>query len=93
MVETEVTADPSRRAPYAEALERHADSNPISLLVPGHGVNAEGISAGLASFVGERPLQLDVTPLLDGIDLGANSNREQAEKLAADAWGARAPGF
>ena len=93
MVETEVTADPSRRAPYAEALERHADSNPISLLVPGHGANAEGISAGLASFVGERPLQLDVTPLLDGIDLGANSNREQAEKLAADAWGARRTWF
>ncbi|MBL3687983.1 aminotransferase class V-fold PLP-dependent enzyme [Leucobacter zeae] len=93
MADTDFTADPSRRAPYADALERHADGHPISLLVPGHGASADGISAGLAAFVGERPLQLDVTPLLDGIDLGAGSPRAQAEQLAAEAWGARRTWF
>lgn len=75
-------------APYAAALAMHAARDSTSFLVPGHGADASGLGLGQAEYFGERVLELDVTPLLDGIDLGDGSPREQAERLAADAWGA-----
>ncbi|MGX5695594.1 aminotransferase class I/II-fold pyridoxal phosphate-dependent enzyme [Agromyces soli] len=79
--------------PYADALDRHVSRAPIQLMVPGHGGEAEGLAARLADFIGERPLQLDVPMLLDGIDLGADSPLERSLGLAADAWGARRTWF
>ncbi|MDQ4213068.1 amino acid decarboxylase [Microbacterium capsulatum] len=79
--------------PYADALDRHAGRAPIQLMVPGHGGDGRGLSARLADFLGERPLQLDVPMLLDGIDLGEDSPLAQALDLAADAWGARRTWF
>ncbi|WP_271984639.1 aminotransferase class I/II-fold pyridoxal phosphate-dependent enzyme [Pseudoclavibacter terrae] len=75
-------------APYAAALAVHAARDSTAFLVPGHGADATGLGLGQAEYFGERVLELDVTPLLDGIDLGDGSPREQAERLAADAWGA-----
>ncbi|PPF33791.1 aminotransferase class I/II-fold pyridoxal phosphate-dependent enzyme [Pseudoclavibacter sp. AY1H1] len=75
-------------APYAAALAMHAARDSTAFLVPGHGADASGLGLGQAEYFGERVLELDVTPLLDGIDLGDGSPREQAERLAADAWGA-----
>lgn len=75
-------------APYAAALAVHAARDSTAFLVPGHGADASGLGLGQAEYFGERVLELDVTPLLDGIDLGDGSPREQAERLAADAWGA-----
>ncbi|QIK64039.1 aminotransferase class V-fold PLP-dependent enzyme [Leucobacter viscericola] len=83
----------SAHAPYAEALVRHAERQPISLLIPGHQSDGEGSAAGLQDLLGSQALGLDVTGLLSGIDLGANSPRVQAEKLAAEAWGARRTWF
>lgn len=82
-----------RETPYADALERHVARAPIQLMVPGHGGEALGLGARLAEFLGERPLQLDVPMLLDGIDLGDDSPLDRSLALAADAWGARRTWF
>lgn len=65
----------------------------MSLMVPGHGANGKGLAAGQADFIGEQALRLDVTSLLQNIDLGPDSNRNRAERLAAQAWGARRSWF
>jgi len=80
-------------APYAEALASHAARDKVSLFVPGHGADAEGLSESQAAYFGEHILGRDVTPLLPGIDLGDESPRAEAMRLAADAWGARRTWF
>ncbi|GCD98604.1 ornithine decarboxylase [Embleya hyalina] len=80
-------------APYADALLRHASRGPVSFMVPGHGATGDGFAAGQAEFAGERALAVDVTQLLDGIDLGRDSPRERAHRMAAEAWGARRTWF
>ena len=77
------------RAPYAEALAHAADRNSLFLSTPGHGGTTEGISAGQAEFFGEHTLSLDIPPLFDGIDLGVDTPKDEALRLAAEAWGAR----
>ncbi len=83
--------------PYADALDRYVDSNPVQLMVPGHGGTDRGISGRLAGFIGERTLHLDVPMLIDGIDLPTKEHPrtplDQALELAADAWGARRTWF
>lgn len=81
------------RAPYAEALRRHAEHDPLMFMVPGHAATASGMSRELADFVGERALRHDIPQLVDGIDAGPDSPLEQAVALAADAWGARRAWF
>ncbi|WP_295013735.1 aminotransferase class I/II-fold pyridoxal phosphate-dependent enzyme [uncultured Microbacterium sp.] len=81
------------QTPYADALERHAARGPVQLMVPGHGGNADGLSARLADYFGARTLQLDVPMLLEDIDLGAPSPLDQSLDLAAQAWGARRTWF
>ena len=83
----------TEEAPYAEALLRHAARRPRSFMVPGHGATGDDFAAGQAAFLGERTLTVDVTQLLDGIDLGADSPRHRAQELAAEAWGARRTWF
>lgn len=80
-------------APYATALAVHAARETLSLSVPGHGARRGGLATGQAEYFGDRVVELDVTMLMDGIDLGADSPRARAERLAADAWGARRTWF
>ncbi|ERK71103.1 hypothetical protein N136_02556, partial [Leifsonia aquatica ATCC 14665] len=89
------TADDLRQweTPYADALDRHAAREQIPLMVPGHGGDGLGLSARLAEFLGERPLQLDVPMLMDDIDLGEDSPLSRSLDLAAEAWGARRTWF
>ncbi len=82
-----------RVAPYTEALQRFADANPQSLMVPGHGCSPHAGGDHLAQVFGERLVQLDVPLMLDGIDLGSDSPLVQAQRLAAEAWGARRTWF
>lgn len=81
------------RAPYAEALAHAADRNSLFLSTPGHGGTTEGISAVQAEFFGEHTLSLDIPPLFDGIDLGVDTPKDEALRLAAEAWGARRTWF
>ena len=83
---------PQHTTPFAEALLGFSEINWLRLNVPGHGADARSFE-GLSALLGEGPLQLDVPPLLDGIDLGPGSPLEQALDLAARAWGARRTWF
>ncbi len=80
------------RTPYAEALAAHAGRDWLRLNVPGHAGDPAPF-ARLAALVGEAPLRLDFPPLLEGLDLGTGSPLEQAQDLAAQAWGARRTWF
>lgn len=86
-------AEAQSRAPYIEALQRHADSHPMHVMVPGHGSDAGGGAAHLAAVFGPRVTELDVPLMLDGIDLGEGSPLAEALQLAADAWGAHRAWF
>lgn len=82
-----------REAPYAAAVALHAARETTSLSVPGHGATASGLGEGQSAYFGDRTLRLDVSTLIDGIDLGPDSPRARAQRLAADAWGARRTWF
>jgi arginine decarboxylase len=76
-------------APYIEAIQRLAGTAPLHLMVPGHGGTAETGGRHLTEVFGDRLAQYDVPLMLEGIDLGEHSAREQAQHLAAEAWGAK----
>lgn len=80
-------------APYADALTAHYLRDTLSLMVPGHGANDEGIASELNAFLGERAVGLDIPPLVEGIDVGPDSPLIRAQELAARAWGARRAWF
>lgn len=82
-----------RRAPYAEALLRHAGRDPLMFMVPGHAATPTGLTADLADFVGEQAVRLDIPQLVEGIDVGDDSPLDEALELAADAWGAHRTWF
>ncbi|MFF5938810.1 aminotransferase class I/II-fold pyridoxal phosphate-dependent enzyme [Streptomyces sp. NPDC012508] len=77
-------------APFAEAVLAHAGRDWLRLNVPGH---AAAPGSDLAGFFGSRITALDFPPLLDGIDLGADTPLDKALALAAEAWGARRTWF
>ncbi|QZY52491.1 aminotransferase class I/II-fold pyridoxal phosphate-dependent enzyme [Leucobacter tenebrionis] len=86
-------AEDQTGTPYADAIARFGDSDPLSLMVPGHG-NAPGAGGEhIAELFGARVAQRDVPLLLEGIDAGENSPLVQSQRLAADAWGARRTWF
>jgi arginine decarboxylase len=82
-----------RRAPYLEALSDYADRMPARLHVPGH-KGGPGADPGLMAAIGERALAMDIPALTHGIDVGVDPTPfEQAQRLAAQAWGARRAWF
>jgi arginine decarboxylase len=75
--------------PYTAAVRRYADIDYARLVIPGHGGSVLA-QPELAKLLGERVLELDLAPLIDGIDQGlAPTPLEQSLRLAAQAWGAR----
>ncbi len=82
-----------RAAPYLDALSAYAAREPARLHVPGHKGGA-GADTGLIETVGEQALAVDIPALTYGIDLGPEPTPfEQAQRLAAEAWGARRTWF
>ncbi|MCW3030351.1 MAG: Orn/Lys/Arg decarboxylase major region [Solirubrobacterales bacterium] len=82
-----------QRAPYLEALIEYAARDPARLHVPGH-KGGPGADPQLLQALGERALSLDIPALTYGIDVGAEPTPfEQAQQLAASAWGARRAWF
>ena len=60
--------------------------------MPGH-KGGPGADARLRDAIGDRALALDIPALMWGIDVGVEPTPfEQAQRLAAEAWGAGAPG-
>jgi arginine decarboxylase len=81
------------RAPYLEALNEYAARGPARLHVPGH-KGGPGADPGLLASIGERALSLDIPALTHGIDVGVEPTPfEQAQQLAAEAWGAKRAWF
>jgi arginine decarboxylase len=89
-VTNQSVVDPAQREmPYTDAIRRYADIDYVRLDVPGHCGSALA-QPELAEVFGERVLQLDLPPLVDGIDQGpAPTALQQSARLAARAWGAR----
>jgi len=83
-----------RRAPYLEALRAHAALDPERLYVPGHKGGAAA-DPELREAIGAAALAMDIPALTPGIDVGPPDPTpfEQAQRLAADAWGARRTWF
>jgi arginine decarboxylase len=80
-------------APYLEALSAYASRDPARLHVPGH-KGGPGADPGLLSAIGEPALSLDIPALTHGIDMGVEPTPfEEAQRLAAEAWGARRAWF
>jgi arginine decarboxylase len=80
-------------APYLDALLEYAQRNPARLHVPGH-KGGQGADEGLLRAIGERALSLDIPALTHGIDLGPDPTPfEHAQRLAAEAWGAKRAWF
>jgi len=85
------TVDQSK-TPYADVLAQHADLDALRLNVPGHNARADGATR-LSEYFGQHILELDLTPLLPGIDSGDGNPLAQARELAAAAWDAEKTWF
>ena len=74
--------------PYLDALREYAGRTPGRFHVPGHKGGAAADPAIVSAF-GERALSLDIPALTEGIDAGPEPTPfQQAQALAAEAWGA-----
>jgi arginine decarboxylase len=81
------------QTPYLDALCEYARRRPARLHVPGH-KGGPGADPGLLEAFGERALSLDIPALTYGVDVGVEpSPFEQAQRLAAEAWGAKRAWF
>jgi arginine decarboxylase len=76
------------QAPYLQALIEYAERDPARLHVPGH-KGGPGADRQLLEAIGERAVSLDIPALTYGIDVGPEPTPfEEAQRLAAEAWGA-----
>ena len=74
--------------PYLDAIRDYAARNPARLHIPGH-KGGPGADRGLVAVIGEAALAHDIPGLTWGIDIGASPTPfDQAQRLAAEAWGA-----
>jgi arginine decarboxylase len=83
------------RTPYLDALIAYAASDPGRFHIPGH-KGGNGADPGLREALGDPALRLDLPAGLEGIDIGADPTAtpfQQAQHLAAAAWGARRSWF
>jgi lysine decarboxylase len=83
-----------RDVPYVDALLAHAERDPARLYVPGH-KGGDAADPALLQALGEQALRLDIPALIPGIDVGPLERNyfQQAQNLAAEAWGARRTWF
>jgi lysine decarboxylase len=74
--------------PYVDALLAYVELDPGRFQVPGHKGGA-GADPSLRELVGEVGLRNDVPSVTEGVDIGPEPTPfQQAQLLAADAWGA-----
>jgi arginine decarboxylase len=82
-----------QEAPYLDALRAYARRDPGRFHIPGH-KGGPGADPGLREALGERALALDIPALIEGIDAGPEPTPfSEAQRLAAEAWGARRSWF
>jgi arginine decarboxylase len=79
-------------APYLDAVVSYVARNPGRFHIPGH--KGTGADPGLIAALGEAAVLHDVPPSIEGIDVGPEPTPfQRAQRLAADAWGARRSWF
>jgi arginine decarboxylase len=79
--------------PYLDALIGYAARDPGRFHIPGH-KGGPGADPGLRELAGEAGLAHDIPALIEGIDVGPRPTPfEQAQRLAAEAWGANRSWF
>jgi len=79
--------------PYVDALLAYAELNPGRFQVPGH-KGGSGADPALRELVGETGLRNDIPSVTEGVDIGPEPTPfQQAQLLAAEAWGARRTWF
>jgi arginine decarboxylase len=84
-----------RSTPYLDALVEHAKRDPGRFHVPGH-KGGPGADPALSAAFGEQAIRMDIPAGLDWIDVGPEPEKlpfGQAQRLAAEAWGARRSWF
>jgi arginine decarboxylase len=80
-------------APYLDALVAYAERDPGRFHIPGH-KGGPGADPGLSEAISMRALALDIPALVEGIDAGPEPTPfSEAQRLAAEAWGARRSWF
>jgi arginine decarboxylase len=81
------------QAPYLEALIAYMEREPGRFHIPGH-KGGPGAAPALIHAIGERAVAFDIPALIEGIDVGSDPTPfEHAQRLAAEAWGARRSWF
>jgi lysine decarboxylase len=81
--------------PYLDALVAYADRDPGRFNVPGH-KGGPGADPALREAIGEGALRMDIPAGIEGIDVGPEPEETpfaRAQRLAAEAWGARRSWF
>lgn len=80
--------------PYVDALKEHAARSPGRFYVPGH-KGGHGADPALVDTLGAQALEMDIPSLIPGIDVGPPEPTpfEDAQRLAAEAWGAKRSWF
>jgi arginine decarboxylase len=79
-------------APYLEAIVEYARRDPGRFHVPGH-KGGEGADPALLELLGEPAFEYDIPAGIEGVDVGQHSPFQQAQRLAAEAWGAERSWF
>ena len=79
--------------PYVDALLAYSARDPGRFQVPGH-KGGPGADPAMRELVGEVGLRNDVPSITEGVDIGPEPTPfQQAQELAAAAWGARRSWF
>ncbi len=82
-------ADPDQDStPYVDALLAYSELNPGRFQVPGH-KGGSGADPAMRELVGPVGLRNDIPSVTEGVDIGPEPTPfQQAQLLAAEAWGA-----
>jgi len=79
--------------PFVDALLAYAAREPGRFQVPGHKGGA-GADPAMRELVGEAGMRNDIPSVTEGVDIGPEPTPfQQAQALAAEAWGARRTWF
>jgi lysine decarboxylase len=80
--------DSQDSTPYVDALLAYAKLDPGRFQVPGH-KGGIGADPAMVELVGEVGLRNDIPSVTEGVDVGPEPTPfQQAQELAAEAWGA-----
>jgi arginine decarboxylase len=80
------------QTPYLDAIVEYAERRPGRFHVPGH-KGGYGADPAAIEALGHAAFDRDVPAGIEGIDVGPDSPFQQAQRLAAKAWGAKRSWF